>query len=717
EVRERWARHGVVARALRHREGAARSFVFYEGPPTANGRPALHHVFSRTLKDVVCRHRLMTGHRVPRKAGWDTQGLPVEIEVQKQLGITTRDEIEKLGPDQRASIVEFNRRCRESVFKYVAEWKDLSLRMAYWLDYEHPYVTYETPYIESCWAILARFHREGLLRKDFKILPYCPQCQTGLSNHEVALGYEDVQDPSVYVRFRVEDDKWWAQLKQRKHDALAELKNVSLLVWTTTPWTLISNVALAAHPGLEYAVAQVGDEHLVVAQPLAAAVLGPQARIVGTLPGRDLAELRYRRPFENLELAPEPGRRDRAATVQLASYVSAEDGTGLVHTAPAFGADDFELRKLHDLPIPRPVDDRGRFTEEVGADAFGRELVGQFVKAADKRIIRELKERGLLFRQETVQHAYPHCWRCRSPLIYMARPSWFLLTTRLRERMVALNATIRWQPPEIGAGRFGEWLDGNVDWALSRERYWGTPLNVWVCDRCGREQAPESLAEVGRLAGRSLPPDFDVHRPFIDDLGWGCAAGGAGGASGCTGTMRRTPEVIDCWVDSGAMPFAQAGWPRALGPGQLPADFPADFISEGLDQTRGWFYTLHVLATFLTGLDEFRGSAAERAAAHGLAAGGAGLPAYRACLVNNLLLDAQGKKMSKSRGNVVDPAALFDGCGVDAVRWFFLASGQVWTPKRFDADAVTEGGRRVFGTLRNCYAFLALYANLEGWAP
>jgi isoleucyl-tRNA synthetase len=714
QVRAAWERHGVVGRALRHQQDAPESFVFYEGPPTANGRPALHHVFSRTLKDVVCRHRLMTGHRVPRKGGWDTQGLPVEIEVQKELGITTRDEIERLGPDKRSSIIEFNRRCRESVFKYVAEWKDLSLRMAYWLDYEQPYVTYETPYIESCWAILARFHRAGLLKKDFKILPYCPQCQTGLSNHEVALGYEDVQDPSVTVRFRVEDATWRTQLEQRRHADLAELKNVSLLVWTTTPWTLLSNVAVAAHPELEYAVVRHGDEHFVVAAALVPAVLGPSAEVVGSIRGRDLDALRYRRPFENVKLDADPARRDRSSTVRLATYVSAADGTGLVHTAPAFGADDFELRKLHELPILKPVDDRGRFTDEVATDAFGKELVGQFVKAADKRIIKELKERGLLFKQDTLQHAYPHCWRCRSPLIYMARPSWFLLTTQLRDRLVALNRTIRWQPPEIGAGRFGEWLEGNVDWAISRERYWGTPLNVWICEGCGAEHAPESLAEIARRAGQELPRDFDVHRPFIDDLTFPCDA------AGCRGTLRRTPEVIDCWFDSGAMPFAQAGWPAALGPGQLPADFPADFISEGLDQTRGWFYTLHVLATFVTGLPEFAGSVAERAAAHGMPAADAarlGLPAYRACLVNNLLLDAQGKKMSKSRGNVVAPQALFDSCGVDAVRWFFLASGQVWTPKRFDADAVTEGGRRVFGTLRNCYAFLALYANLEGHAP
>jgi isoleucyl-tRNA synthetase len=699
-VRADWDRHGVHARALAHRADAARSFVFYEGPPTANGRPALHHVFSRTLKDVVCRHRLMTGHRVPRKAGWDTQGLPVEIEVQKELGITTRDQIESLAGDPRASIAEFNRLCRESVFRNLADWKELSLRMAYWLDYEHPYVTYETPYIESCWAILSRFHREGMLVRDFKVLAYCPLCQTGLSNHEVALGYEDVQDPSVFVRFRVRPEDWQRHMQAATRDADLELQRhpegISLLVWTTTPWTLFANVAVAIAEDREYALVRVGEALLVVQLGLVERLFGGDADVVSAIDPLHLLGLPYQRPLDVVPMAD----GQHALTVRFGDFVSSEDGTGIVHIAPAFGADDFSLRQKDGLPLLKPVDDGGRFTAEVGP-----EFAGRFVKEADKDIIRRLKDEGLLFRQQTVDHSYPHCWRCRSPLLYMARPSWYLLTTRLRDRMVALNGAIDWHPPEIGTGRFGEWLDNNVDWAISRERYWGTPLNVWVCDACGHERAPESLAALGGLAGRALPEALDPHRPGIDDVTFACAK------DGCAGTMRRTPEVIDCWFDSGAMPFAQAGWPASTG-GALPRDFPADFISEGLDQTRGWFYTLHVLAAFVSGLPEH----ADEAAARGARPGGA-LPAYRACLVNNLLLDAQGKKMSKSRGNIVDPWELFDTVGADALRWYFLASGQVWTPKRFDGKALAEAARRTFGTLRNCYAFLALYANLDGWTP
>ncbi len=708
-VQERWARHDVPARALRHREqGPAgedaaarrrRSFVFYEGPPTANGRPGLHHVFARTLKDAVCRHRLMAGCRVPRKAGWDTQGLPVEIEVQKQLGITTRDEIEALAGTPRDSIAEFNRRCRASVFTYLDEWRRLSLRMAYWLDYEHPYVTCETAYIESGWALLAAIHREGLLVRDFKSLPYCPRCQTGLSNHEVAQGYEDVQDPSVFVRFVVPPAAWAAHVA-RGGAATAGLPArldapLSLLVWTTTPWTLFANVAVAAHPELDYELVRVGDELLLLAAGRRPAVLGEAGEVLGALPGAALAGLSYERPFETVPMSE--GRHAR--TVRGAGFVSAGDGTGLVHVAPGFGADDFALRVSDGLPLLRPVDDAGRFTADVGAPFAGR-----FVKEADKDVIRALKDGGRLFRQATVDHAYPHCWRCRSPLLYMARPSWYVRTTALRERMLALNAAIDWHPPEIGTGRFGEWLANNVDWAISRERYWGTPLNVWVCDACGAQHAPASLDELSTLREKELPADFDPHRPYIDEVDFDCTS------EGCGGTMRRTPEVVDCWFDSGAMPFAQAGWPAATG-GALPADFPADFISEGLDQTRGWFYTLHALSTFVSGLPEHRAAVAR------LGGSADGLPAYRACLVNNLLLDAQGKKMSKSRGNAVDPWELFEAEGVDAVRWFFLSSGQVWTPKRFDRKALAESARRTFGTLRNCHAFLALYANLDGGSP
>ncbi|MDG2148091.1 MAG: isoleucine--tRNA ligase [Planctomycetota bacterium] len=686
-VQESWDAHEVPARSLaRNADGEA--FVFFEGPPTANGKPAIHHVFSRTLKDTVCRHRLMKGHRVPRKAGWDTQGLPVEIEVQKELGITTREEIEEIG------IAEFNRRCRESVFKYKADWEKLSKRMAYWLDYENPYVTYESDYIQSCWAILSRFHGEGLLVKDFKILPYCPRCSTGLSNHEVALGYETVQDPSVFVRFAVTDHDWaerfdsslglvdGCNLDEGTLNACRALKKPSLLVWTTTPWTLFSNVALAVDGDLTYAAARLDEETYILADALVGTVLGDEAEVLARFPGRLLEGLSYQRPLDHVTVeCTSDDQRAVMHTVRLASFVSSEDGTGLVHMAPAFGADDFSIRQRDGLPLVLPVDEQGRFTSAVPG------FEGRFVKDADGDIIKVLKDRGVLYRRATIDHSYPHCWRCKSPLLYMARPSWYLRTTKLRDKLVALNETIDWHPSEIGTGRFGEWLSNNVDWAISRERYWGTPLNVWVCDACGDEACPASLEELDQLAQQDVSPDFDPHRPQVDEVTLSCTA------EGCEGVMRRTPEVIDCWFDSGSMPFAQAGWPRATG-GELPADYPAAFICEGLDQTRGWFYTLHVIGTFLTGK-----------------------PAYKSVLVNNLLLDGQGKKMSKSVGNVVDPSAVFDSCGVDAARWGFVSQGQVWLPKRFDQKAVAEGARRVFGTLRNCYAFLSMYANLDGFVP
>ncbi len=670
-VLQRWDEHDVDSRALVHRSGAD-PFVFFEGPPTANGRPAIHHVFSRTLKDTVCRFQSMRGYFVPRKAGWDTQGLPVEIEVQKSLGISSRPEIEELG------IVEFNRLCKQSVGKYLDDWLALSRRMAYWLDYDRPYVTYAPEYIESCWAILARFHQAGMLERDFKVLPYCPSCSTGLSNHELAQGYEDVQDPSVFVRFGVDAATWGRHFAGRLPDtdpALAAVasgdRELSLLVWTTTPWTLFSNTAVAVHPDQAYAVVESGDELFLLARPRVEAVLGDDAVVLAEVDGALLLDLPYQRPLEHVSPEDEPG--PTAWTVRHADFVTMDDGTGIVHIAPAFGVDDFGVRQRDGLPLLLPVDDQGRFTADV------EPFQGRFVKEADRDIIALLKETGRLHSRATIDHSYPHCWRCRSPLLYMARPSWYLRTTRLRDRLVELNATIDWQPPEIGHGRFGEWLRNNVDWAISRERYWGTPLNVWICEGCDGERAPSSFEEL------DLPDGFDPHRPFIDEITLPCAD--------CGGVMRRTPEVIDCWFDSGAMPFAQAGWPKATG-GELPEFFPGAFISEGLDQTRGWFYTLHVISTFLT--DQV---------------------AYKSCLVNNLVLDASGKKMSKSRGNVVDPWAMFEKAGADAVRWFFLSQGQVWLPKRFDERVVLDAARRTFGTLRNCYAFLALYANLDGWSP
>jgi isoleucyl-tRNA synthetase len=673
EILERWKTHDVAARSLRQNEGGER-FVFFEGPPTANGRPAIHHVFARTLKDTICRQRQMAGFHVPRKAGWDTQGLPVEIEVQKQQGIDNREQIEALG------IAEFNRLCKQSVFTYRSEWEDLSRRMGYWLDYENPYITYETGYIQSCWAILARFHEAGLLKRDFKILPYCPRCSTGLSNHEVAQGYEMVQDPSVTVRFSLTAAAL-ETLCQRLAEAAAGdtpalAGPVSLLVWTTTPWTLFSNVATAADAELTYVVARAGasgesaGELLIVVEARVSDVLGDDAEVLARFPGRLLEGLAYDRPLDLVSIDdPTPA----TYTVRLADFVSADDGTGIVHMAPAFGADDFTIRQRDDLPLVMPVDDLGCFTEAVPG------FEGRFVKEADKDIIRLLKDTGKLWARATVDHSYPHCWRCHSPLLYMARPSWYVLTTKLRDQLVECNAEIDWHPPEIGTKRFGEWLSNNVDWALSRERYWGTPLNIWICEGCDATRAPASLAELG------LADDFDPHRPFIDDVTLPCGD--------CDGTMRRTPEVIDCWFDSGAMPFAQAGWPQSTG-GELPENFPADYICEGIDQTRGWFYTMHVISVFLTGK-----------------------PAMKRVLVNNMLLDGQGKKMSKHKGNVVDPWEVFQTNGADASRWSFMSQGQVWLPKRFDLRGVEDVRRRVFGTLQNCYAFLALYADLDGWSP
>ncbi|MFT7464588.1 MAG: isoleucyl-tRNA synthetase, partial [Pseudohongiellaceae bacterium] len=677
EILERWKTHDIAARALAQHEGQER-FVFFEGPPTANGRPAIHHVFARTLKDTICRHRQMRGFHVPRKAGWDTQGLPVEIEVQKRLGIENREQIEALG------IAEFNRHCKESVFTYKSEWEDLSRRMGYWLDYENPYVTYETGYIESCWALLSRFHEAGLLAKDFKILPFCPQCSTGLSNHEVAQGYETVQDPSVTVRFGLGDEALQTLLSRLSAAGIAvegssdDLAAVSMLVWTTTPWTLFSNVAAAVHGELSYVLARRSakegcdetSEVVLLAEARVADVLGKGAEVLASFQGALLEGLAYERPLDQVVIEePTPATH----TVRLADFVSSSDGTGIVHMAPAFGADDFTIRQRDDLPLVKPVDDQGCFTEAVPG------FVGRFVKEADKDIIKLLKDTGKLWARATIDHSYPHCWRCHSPLLYMARPSWYLRTTKLREQLVERNKEIDWHPPEIGSGRFGEWLSNNVDWALSRERFWGTPLNIWICDGCGGERAPASLAELG------LDEDFDPHRPFIDDVTLPCGD--------CSGTMKRTPEVIDCWFDSGAMPFAQAGWPKETG-GELPKNFPADFICEGIDQTRGWFYTLHVISVFLTGR-----------------------PAMKRVLVNNMLLDGEGKKMSKHKGNVVDPWAAFEASGADAARWAFMSQGQVWLPKRFDQRAVEDVRRRVFGTLQNCYAFLALYADLDGWTP
>jgi isoleucyl-tRNA synthetase len=654
----RWREERLFEQTLAATQ-AGEPFVFFEGPPTANGRPGIHHVLSRTIKDLVCRYRTMRGRYVTRIAGWDTHGLPVEIEAERRLGISGKRQIEEVG------VARFNEVCRDSVFTYKEDWERLSERIAYWLDYSDPYVTYAPEYIESVWWILAELNRRGLIYRGHKSVPFCPRCGTALSSHEVAQGYEDIEDPSLYFLAPILTPEGAADPERR-----------AFVVWTTTPWTLPSNSGLAVHPGLMYVEVEHAGRRLIVADALVTDIFGEEPAIVRRYAGAELVGLRYRRPFD---LIPEPAERGGGWTVVPESFVSAEEGTGIVHMAPAFGADDYAAGQRHQLPMFRPVDDTGSF--DTALPLIG----GMFVKAADGPLVEDLRARGLLFRYTTAVHTYPHCWRCRSPLIYMARDSWFIRTTAVKDEMIANNARVAWHPPEVGTGRFGEWLEGNVDWALSRDRYWGTPLPAWVCER-----DPEhvdfvgSFAELAQRAG-SLPRPFDPHKPYIDDVTWRCHS--------CGGTMRRTPEVIDVWFDSGAMPFAQWHYPFAHRE-EFERHFPADFICEGVDQTRGWFYSLMAIATLL-----------ERG------------PAFRHVVVNDLVLDAEGQKMSKSRGNVVDPWTAIERFGADAIRWYFVTASQPWVPKRFDPQALGEAARRTFDTLANTYRFFALYANLEAWQP
>jgi isoleucyl-tRNA synthetase len=630
-------------------------FVFYEGPPTANGRPGIHHVFSRTIKDLICRFQSMQGRPVTRIAGWDTHGLPVEIEIEKELKLTGKRDIEQYG------VAEFNRRARASVFRYKEDWEQLSDRIGYWLDYEHPYITYSSEYIETVWWLLHRLHQRDLLYRGHRVLPYCPRCGTVLSSHELAQGYETVTTSSVYVTF-----------------PLADGSGRELLVWTTTPWTLLSNVAVAVHPDLEYGEYRVGDRVLILATARAAlassaakdAPAFAKLGAVRTFSGRELVGLVYLRPLEVVEL---PADR-RARLVVAAPFVTAEDGSGLVHMAPAFGADDFSAGQEHGLAFVRPVAADGTF-----AGTSWPEIEGRLVTARETNdlIIQRLKRDGRWHLTSPHEHSYPHCWRCQSPLIYYARDSWFVCTTAVRARMLEFNRAVGWHPPEMGAGRFGEWLENNVDWALSRDRYWGTPLPVWICDQdTSHVEVIDSYARLAERWGRPLPDDFDPHKPHIDAYEWGCS---------CGGLMRRTPEVIDTWFDSGSMPYAQWHYPFEH-QAEFEAHFPADYICEGVDQTRGWFYSLLAIAT-----------AAFDA------------PAYRNVIVNELVLDADGQKMSKSRGNVANPWDAIASFGADTIRVYLLASSQVWLPKRFDARAIPDVAGGFFDRLKNVYEFFRRY--------
>ncbi|MDB4949270.1 MAG: Isoleucyl-tRNA synthetase [Gemmatimonadetes bacterium] len=675
EVLERWKAEGTFQKSLeKTRDGLP--FVFYEGPPTANGRPGIHHVFSRSIKDAVSRFRTMQGRHVPRMAGWDTHGLPVEIEAEKKLGISGKRQIEEVG------IARFNEVCRDSVLAYTDVWEQFSARIGYWLDYSKPYVTYHSDYVETVWWLLRQIHDRGLIYRGHKILPYCPRCGTGLSSHEVALGYKDVKDPSLYLTLPIVA-------------AAGEPDGREFLVWTTTPWTLVSNVALAVNPELEYAEVEHQGRRLVLATARVPALFGAEAPVVRTFPATELVGLAYRRPFDWVDPLGY-GDADGAARawhVFPAAFVTAEDGTGIVHLSPAFGADDYTVGRDNGLPVIQPVDDRGAFRADLPL------VGGRFVKDADTDLLIDLKTRGMVFKSTREEHSYPHCWRCGSPLLYMARDSWYVRTTQVREKLLANNAEIRWFPPEVGSGRFGEWLENNVDWALSRSRYWGTPLPAWVCEADPSHlHVVGSFAELRGLAG-GLPEPFDPHRPFIDEVTFGCTA------EGCAGTMRRTPEVIDVWFDSGAMPFAQHHYPFE-NRDAFERQYPADFICEGVDQTRGWFYSLLAIATLVgPRIAELTGNPALDG------------PSYRNVVVNDLILDPEGQKMSKSKGNVVDPAVAIAQHGADAIRWYLLSVSQPWIPKRFDPEGVREVQRKTFDTLRNTYKFFALYADLEGWTP
>ncbi len=649
---ERWRDRDIVEAVRRSRAGAT-PWVFYEGPPTANGKPGLHHVWARAFKDLYPRFQTMRGHDVPRKGGWDCHGLPVELEIEKELGLATKGDIEAYG------IEAFNKRCRESVRRYVEDWSALTTRSGTWIDTADAYWTLSNDYIESVWWLIKQLWDADLLYEGHKVSPYCARCGTALSSHEVAQGYKDVVDPSIYVRFPL---------------TTGPAVDADLLVWTTTPWTLISNVAAAVGPELHYVriADPEGGADLIMGET-AAARRYADAAVLARWSGTELVGWHYDRPFHALEAGDGAPWR-----IVAADYVSDVDGSGIVHIAPAFGEEDAQVGRAEGLPTLNPVDPDGEF------DARVPQFQGQFVKDADRAIIEDLAERGRLVAEEAYQHSYPHCWRCSTPLIYWAKTSWFARTSERRAELLAQNALIGWYPEHIKEGRFGKWLEGNIDWALSRDRYWGTPLPIWRCGECHVDTCVGSVAELSALTGHDLG-DLDLHRPYVDDITFPCRS--------CDGTARRLPPVLDAWFDSGSMPSAQHHHPFAAD-GRFEASFPADFICEAIDQTRGWFYSLLAVNTLVFGETPYRNVV---------------------CLGH--IVDEHGAKMSKSKGNVVDPWHIFSTFGADALRWYFFSAGQPWTPRRVSDDGIREATRQTLVTLWNVYAFHCTYADLDGWTP
>lgn len=643
-----WKENDIFKKSIENREHAP-DYVFYEGPPTANGMPHAGHVLTRVVKDLIPRYRTMLGYRVDRKAGWDTHGLPVELEVEKQLGISGKPEIEKYG------VEDFIKKCKASVFTYEQEWRRMTERVGFWIDMDHPYVTYHNTYIESVWWALKKIWEKGLLYKGHKVVPYCPRCGTSLSSHEVAQGYEEVEDPSVFVKFPVAGEK-----------------DTYFLVWTTTPWTLPSNVALAVKDDYTYVKVEHNGEKLILAEGRLQ-VLDGEYTVLEKFPGEKLASMKYDPVFPFFEK-----EKAKAYYVVTADFVTLEDGSGIVHIAPAFGEDDSRVGRKYGLPVLQPVDAQGKFTAEVAPWA------GMFVKDADKGITRDLKQRNLLYKSQKHLHSYPFCWRCDTPLLYYGRSSWFIKTTAIRDELLEINKKIGWRPEHIRDGRFGNFLENVIDWCLSRERYWGTPLNIWICKDCGHQHAVGSIKELKEMSKNPIG-DIELHKPYVDEVVLKCPD--------CGGDMKRVPEVIDCWFDSGSMPFAQNHYPFE-NQEYFKSHFPADFIAEAIDQTRGWFYSLLVISTLL--FDE---------------------SPYKNVLVMGHVLDEFGQKMSKHKGNVLDPWKVLNEQGADAMRWYLYVASPPWSPSRFYQDAVSEAQRKFLGTLWNVYSFFVLYANIDGFDP
>jgi len=643
-----WKEIDLLHQCVSQREDG-KQFVFFEGPPTANGKPGIHHVIARTLKDYVCRYKTMQGYQVKRKAGWDTHGLPVEIEVEKRLGLNDKTEIESYG------IEAFNKQCRESVFEYEGLWRDMTERMAYLIDLDDPYITLNDDYIESVWHILDKMHKEGYIYEGHKILPYCPRCGTGLASHEVAQGYKEIKSNTLIAKFK-----------------LVGKDNEYFLAWTTTPWTLASNVALTVSPTETYVKAKQGEEVYYLSKTLAPKVLGEDFEVLEEVLGTELEYMEYE------QLMPFVKPDKKAFFVLVGDFVTTEDGTGIVHTAPAFGEDDYNVCKKYNLPVLQPVNDEGKY---VGTPWDGRYVMED---GLDVEIIKYLGSENKIYKKEKVEHNYPHCWRCATPLLYYAKPSYYIEVTKFKDKLIENNNEVNWFPDYVGEKRFGNWLENLNDWAISRSRYWGTPLNIWRCE-CGHETTIGSRKELKEKAIETIDETIELHRPYVDDVHIECEH--------CKKPMTRVKDVVDVWFDSGAMPFAQHHYPFEH-KDDFDGLFPADFICEGIDQTRGWFYSLLAISTFMTGKTP-----------------------YKNVLVNDLILDKDGKKMSKSKGNTVDPFALFDQYGADVLRWYLLYVSPPWVPTRFDVEGLKEVQSKFFGTIKNVYNFFVLYANTDEINP